>query len=132
MKSALIALIAFIGSCSAYAGSTICAGPGLYYNTTRNDFAAEIPPGTLIGSDLIVYDGQVLIRNEVISGLGQFFIDAYKVQIQPGGKLIETSGDKNKGSKIVKTVGVIYSVDVSQPLIKTEIGREEILCTISW
>lgn len=132
MKSTVVALVLLFSFFSAHAGSTICAGPTLYYSYLQTDLGIQPLPGTKIGSETIVSNGQVLLNEEFFAGDGQFKIFPFSVTIMKDGDVVDSTGSQAQGSEISKTTAVLYNVDPYHPNKKTEVYREDVVCTVKW
>jgi hypothetical protein len=90
MKSLILAL-SILSAVPAMGSSTICAGDGVYYSSTRADFGTPPPPGRVIGTYTLVYDGAVLEKYEIVSNLGQFHVNQFDVEIKKK-EVLKTEG----------------------------------------
>ncbi len=133
MKSLLILALTLIIGQTAQASFTTCAGPTLYYSNTRADMGMQPPPGTLIGTTVIVFDGKLKLKRDSFSGLGihspaKFYVDL----IDATPKVLEKTGNMVSGQSINKNLAVLYKVNPSNPAKATELAREEVVCQQTW
>ncbi len=131
MKFHLLALTILFSGLASQAGTLICAGPSLYYNYHRADLGMQPRPGVVIGSMLIVSNGKVLLNENIQSGNMGNKIATYSVELSDKEQVLETTGNRQKGTSVSKKTAILFSVATSK-MIKKEISREEVICQDSW
>jgi hypothetical protein len=133
MKNTLVLTVIGLLSLSAQAGSTVCAGPNLYYSSVHADYGTKPPTGAFLGSFNLVFKGQILVSEKYLVGENKQSDNTYSVEFSEG-EVVATDGNIKLGSQISKKTATIYSYKVT-PDVPSElevVGTEEVTCTKSW
>lgn len=128
----LILVLSIFGTFSAYAGSTVCAGPTLYYSDVVQDLGAQPMPGTVIGKTVVVYDGETLVNEERIAGLGMYKPHSHTVQFEGSPVVVEDEGNRTAGYVTFYQMAVLYKTDEANPATGEEVAREGVVCRTRW
>ena len=97
------------------------------------DFGAQPPKGTETGKVVIVYDGEVLVNQTIVAGLGQFTQNEYYLDFLDNQHVLAKNGDMLSGSATYFVTAVLYKADETNPAMGEEITSEPIMnCHQTW
>ena len=131
MKILIFVLFSAFGTL-AFAGHTVCSSSNLYYNNIQHDFEIEPPVGTELETTLIVFRGEVLLKESRVSGLGKHGIDSHRVEFSGDRQVLETTGSPVSGASTYKQKATLFEVSKTNPSEEIEIHSETLVCQQAW
>ena len=124
----LFSILSLVGV-NSFATSTVCSSEQLYFSDVRKDYGTQPQPGMLLGTRVIVYKGQVLVKHEFIQGLGQHTIFPFQATLVGEAVVLEKQGNQISGNSVFKQQAVLSKMTLNKAEV---VAQVEVVCKSTW